>query len=41
VPPTSWFDRKIKNGYWVILDDVAASVYAALALRQLLAITGS
>lgn len=32
-PPASWFDREVKNGYGVVLDDVAAGVYAALALR--------
>jgi phosphatidylglycerophosphatase A len=32
-PPARWFDQKLKNGYGVVLDDVAAGVYAALALR--------
>jgi len=31
-PPASWFDRKMKNGYGVVLDDVAAGVYAWLCL---------
>lgn len=31
-PPASWFDRKLKNGYGVVLDDVAAGVYAWLCL---------
>jgi phosphatidylglycerophosphatase A len=35
-PPASWFDRRLKNGYGVVLDDVAAGVYAAIALRLLL-----
>jgi phosphatidylglycerophosphatase A len=35
-PPASWFDQKMKNGYGVVLDDVAAGVYAAGALRLLL-----
>lgn len=35
-PPASWFDRKMKNGVGVVLDDVAAGVYAAIALRLLL-----
>lgn len=32
-PPARWFDQKLKNGYGVVLDDVAAGLYAALALR--------
>lgn len=35
-PPASWFDREMKNGVGVVLDDVAAGVYAALVLRLLL-----
>lgn len=31
-PPAGWFDRKVKNGYGVVLDDVAAGVYAWLCL---------
>jgi phosphatidylglycerophosphatase A len=31
-PPASWFDQKLKNGYGVVLDDVAAGVYAWLCL---------
>lgn len=31
-PPASWFDRKVKNGYGVVLDDVAAGLYAWLCL---------
>ncbi len=27
-PPANWFDQKLKNGYGVVLDDVAAGVYA-------------
>jgi len=33
LPPASWFDRTWKNGFGVVLDDVAAGVYAAVALR--------
>ncbi|TYO97500.1 phosphatidylglycerophosphatase [Geothermobacter ehrlichii] len=33
LPPASWFDREMKNGVGVVLDDVAAGIYAALALR--------
>ena len=32
-PPASWFARCMKNGFGVVLDDLAAGVYAALALR--------
>ena len=31
-PPAGWFDRQLKNGYGVVLDDVAAGVYAWLCL---------
>lgn len=31
-PPANWFDRTLKNGYGVVLDDVAAGVYAWLCL---------
>ena len=34
--PARFFDRQIKNGYGVVLDDVVAGLYAALALRLLL-----
>jgi phosphatidylglycerophosphatase A len=37
VEPARYFDRHLKNGYGVVLDDVAAGVYACgvlhLALR--------
>jgi phosphatidylglycerophosphatase A len=32
-PPARWFDRKMKNGVGVVLDDVAAGVYGWIALR--------
>lgn len=35
-PPASWFDQRLKNGYGVVLDDVAAGIYGAIALRLLL-----
>jgi len=35
-PPANWLDRSLKNGVGVVLDDVAAGIYAALALRLLL-----
>lgn len=31
-PPARWFDRQLKNGYGVVLDDVAAGIYAWLSL---------
>jgi phosphatidylglycerophosphatase A len=31
-PPANWFDRQLKNGYGVVLDDVAAGVYAWFCL---------
>jgi phosphatidylglycerophosphatase A len=32
-PPVGWIDRHCKNGFGVVFDDVAAGLYAALALR--------
>lgn len=32
-PPCSWFDKKMKNGIGVVMDDVVAGVYAAIAVR--------
>lgn len=32
-PPAGWFDQNLKHGVGVVLDDVAAGVYAAIALR--------
>jgi phosphatidylglycerophosphatase A len=32
-PPARYFDRRMKNGYGVVLDDVAAGVYACLTLH--------
>ena len=34
-PPARWFDRQLKNGYGVVLDDIAAGVYAWLCLLLL------
>lgn len=34
--PARYFDRTVKNGYGVVLDDVVAGLYGALALRLLL-----
>jgi phosphatidylglycerophosphatase A len=32
-PPANWFDRELKNGIGVTLDDLVAGLYAALAVR--------
>ncbi len=37
-PPANWFDREMKNGIGVTLDDLVAGIYAAVALRLCLAI---
>ncbi len=37
-PPANWFDREMKNGVGVTLDDVVAGIYAALVLRVCLAL---
>lgn len=34
-PPAGWFDRQLKNGYGVVLDDVAAGIYAWICLLLL------
>jgi len=39
IPPARWFDRNLKNGYGVVLDDVVAGIYGAIVLRLLLAWT--
>lgn len=31
-PPARWFDTRIKNGFGVMMDDVAAAAYTLLAL---------
>ncbi len=36
VPPANWLDQKLKNGFGVVLDDVAAGIYGAVALRAVL-----
>jgi phosphatidylglycerophosphatase A len=35
-PPASWFDRRVKNGFGVVMDDVVAGIYGAIALRLVL-----
>ncbi len=39
-PPASHFDKNVKGGVGVVLDDVFAGIYANLATRALLALTG-
>jgi phosphatidylglycerophosphatase A len=34
--PARWFDQSLKNGYGVVLDDVAAGVYACVATHLIL-----
>lgn len=34
--PARWFDRSLKNGYGVVLDDVAAGIYACAASHLLM-----
>ncbi len=36
IPPARFFDRKMKNGYGVVLDDVVAGIYACISLHLLL-----
>jgi phosphatidylglycerophosphatase A len=38
--PVRWIDHHVKGGLGIMLDDVAAAGYAALALSALLAIGG-
>jgi phosphatidylglycerophosphatase A len=35
IPPARFFDRKVKNGFGVVLDDVVAGAYACLLLHVL------
>lgn len=36
IPPARFFDRQVKNGYGVVLDDVVAGAYACLTLHLIL-----
>jgi phosphatidylglycerophosphatase A len=36
IPPARFFDRRMKNGYGVVLDDVVAGLYSCIALHLLL-----
>lgn len=35
IPPARYFDRRMKNGYGVVLDDVVAGLYACISLHLL------
>lgn len=35
IPPARFFDRRVKNGYGVVLDDVVAGIYACISLHLL------
>jgi len=39
-PPANWFDKKMKNGVGVVMDDVMAGIYAAIAVRLCLYLLG-
>jgi phosphatidylglycerophosphatase A len=34
--PARWFDRSVQNGYGVVLDDIAAGLYACAATHLVL-----
>jgi len=36
IPPARYFDRQVKNGWGVVLDDVVAGVYSCLCLHLLM-----
>jgi phosphatidylglycerophosphatase A len=36
IPPARFFDRRLKNGYGVVLDDVVAGIYSCISLHFLL-----
>ena len=36
IPPARYFDRQVKNGYGVVLDDVVAGIYACAVLHLML-----
>ena len=35
IPPARYFDRRMKNGYGVVLDDIVAGIYSCIALHLL------
>lgn len=34
--PARWFDRSLKNGYGVVMDDIVAGIYACIATHLVL-----
>ncbi len=36
IPPARFFDKNLKNGYGVVLDDVVAGIYSCVTLHLLL-----
>lgn len=38
VPPARFFDRQVKNGYGVVLDDIIAGIYSCIALHVIMAL---
>ena len=36
IPPARFFDRRVKNGYGVVLDDVVAGIYSCITLHVIL-----
>ena len=35
IPPARYFDRRMKNGFGVVLDDIAAGIYSCITLHFL------
>lgn len=35
IPPARYFDRRMKNGFGVVLDDVVAGIYSCISLHVL------
>jgi phosphatidylglycerophosphatase A len=39
IPPARFFDRRVKNGYGVVMDDVVAGLYSCILLHLILRFT--
>jgi phosphatidylglycerophosphatase A len=39
IPPARFFDRRVKNGYGVVMDDVIAGLYSCILLHLILRVT--
>lgn len=39
IPPARFFDRRVKNGYGVVMDDVIAGLYSCMLLQLILRFT--